>query len=481
MFAQEHRDLREWIQETKSSLKFHKKLFEADSIDHFLLFLYKESCRQFKIRSLIFYYYSGHFGPTRYVCNSKEVSKSFCPPCALSPPSKGQIRVKAKEDSQYLADSLGRPVQNILSIPVHNQQYGEGAFLFVELASSKLDRARNFYKSHLELITKSLDQLLLQDHLETGIELWTSTFNGLEEPLAIFDEQSEVSSANNFFNKIFSDKNPSVREQKNFQWKERIFKKYSYPVRIKDNKYTIAHYADISESLNLRSKLIQNTKMSALGELGEAVAHELSNPLTGVFSMSQLLLESGKLNPEMQADIQDIAKSVSRSQEIITNLLEFSRTNPKLSICDLNEMVQKTLPFLKSIITSSEFNLDLAPQLVSVRVQPGLLQQVIFNLIKNACQAVSGQEVAHQVKVSVYKKDKEGEGAFLCVEDSGRGVHPRDYENIFKAFFTTKSRTKGTGLGLNISRSIVHSFKGNLKISRSALGGACFTMSLPLG
>ena len=113
-----------------------------------------------------------------------------------------------------------------------------------------------------------------------------------------------------------------------------------------------------------------------------------------------------------------------------------------------------------------------------VKVQEGLLQQVIFNLVKNACQAVSELENSvRQVKVRVYKKENQ---ALLCVEDNGKGVNSADYENVFKPFFTTKSKNEGTGIGLNMSQSIVKRFAGDLIAGRSSLGGACFTLSLPL-
>ena len=336
----------------------------------------------------------------------------------------------------------------------------------------------SFYESFLPLITRCMDRLLLKDHLKTSIELWTSTFNELKEPLAIFDEENNLNNSNNVFNKIFKNTDNRPSHQSTLHWNGKIFERHSYPVNMKGSQYTVYHYADTSESLAVRNQMIQNIKMAALGELGETIAHQLSNPLAGVLSMTQLILNSNNVNKETKRDMEDIAEGVSRSQEIISNLLDFSRADSQLNVYNLNEVVQKTLPFVKSMICFSHFQVVLCEKPVFVKIQAGLLKQVIFNLLKNACQAVSElRSSVQQVKICIDTKDNK---AILYIEDSGKGIKPDDYENVFKPFFTTKSPNKGTGLGLNMSRSIVESFKGNLKVGRSPLGGACFILSLPV-
>ena len=480
MSPREQKNLNHQIQSTKKYLKFCNKLFTASSIEFFLSHLYKETKLKFKIRSLIFYWPSGHYGEQQYVCDSKGIYKCAVSYGSFPEQSEKHIRVGNKENSQYLANSLGRPVQNILVVPIRTTQYGinSSIYLFVEFYLKNHSKLLLFYESHLELIMKCLDRLLLKDHLETGIELWTSTFNGLKEPLAVFDENNKLSNSNDVFDEICANSDSNFLNQKTFQWKGKVFERHSYSVPVNKDLYTIYHYVDVSESLHLRSRMIQNIKMSALGELGENVAHQLSNPLTGVLSMAQLLLHSYKSDPEVRKDIEDIVTGVSRSQEIISNLLDFSREDNKLYVCDLNKVVQKTLPFLKSLISFPDFLLELYEKPVFVKVQAGLLQQVIFNIIKNACQAVSELPCSSQkVKVRVCQ---DGCHAVLHIEDSGKGISVNDYENVFKPFFTTKGKSEGTGLGLSMSRSIVESFKGRLKVGNSSLGGACFSLSLPL-
>ena len=418
--------------------------------------------------------------PLQYIYDSKGIYKCSVDSNSFLKNSEVNIRLKNKEDSQYLANSLGRPVQNILAVPICTHQYSVSSpiYIFVEFFSKNHSQLLSFYESYLKLITECLDRLLIKDHLETSVELWTSTFNGLKEPLAVFGENRKLSNSNDVFDEIFVGIDNNFLNRKTVQWKGKVFEKHSYPVNINNELYTVYHYVDISESLHLRSRMIQNMKMSALGELGETVAHQLSNPLTGVLSAAQLLLHSQKLSPEIKKDIEEIAAGVSRSQEIISNLLDFSREDNKLYIHDLNKVVQKTLPLLKSLISFPSFYLEFYEKPVFVKVQAGLLQQVVFNIIKNACQAVLELPCSsRQVRVRVCKDEN---NAILHIEDSGKGIPVTDYRNVFKPFFTTKSKNEGTGLGLSMSQSIVKSFKGKLKVGNSSLGGACFSLSLPL-
>ena len=113
-----------------------------------------------------------------------------------------------------------------------------------------------------------------------------------------------------------------------------------------------------------------------------------------------------------------------------------------------------------------------------MKAQFCLLQQVVFNLLKNACQAVEPvQHSSREIRAQTLIQNQQ---ALLYVEDSGHGVSPSDYKNIFKPFWTTKKERGGTGLGLNISHDIVQSFKGKLTAGPSALGGAKFVLSLPV-
>ena len=465
------------IKELQSQLKFFNKIFSAHSIEQFLMILYKEINKRFKARSLVLCWNSGHYGPIQYICSDRNIYKKS--PQTIWPAIQKSFRLGQIEDQQYLASQLGRPVQKTLVIPIYTKNYSSGRpySLFIEFSPRKEEALTQFFKSFLSSLESRLDTLFLEDVMLVASELWTSTFNKLKEPLAIFDEQGNLTSSNIVFDKMFSQTDMDIL-QETLQWHDRTYEKHSYPANIQGAVYTICHYVDVTDSITLRGKMIQNTKMSALGNLGESIAHQLNNPLTGILSMAQIILHSShNMSEQTLEDMKHIMTAVSRSQKIISNLLDFSRTDTQLDLCDLNQIVENTLPFLKSIIQLTEFDLQFCKQPVTVKIQPCLLQQVVFNLVKNSCQAIESLKQNKKIKIQVMQTETE---AILSVEDNGQGIAEQDYENIFKLFFTTKKKEQGSGIGLTMSRRIVEGFKGKLSVGRSILGGACFTLRLPL-
>ena len=468
------------IKELKFQLKFFEKIFSARSIEQFLCVLYKEISCRFKIRSLVFCRNSGHYGPLQYVCAGGKVYKKSMNKNPLK--IKNEFRLKCREDQQYLACRLGRPVQKTLVIPIHTKNFSSNkpSCLFVEFFSNKEQELLSFFQKFSCSMNNRLDFLFLEEHLREGACLWTEAFNQLKEPLAVFDEQGRLNSSNTIFDEMLAEqkeKNEFIAKH-NIQWREHTYEQHSYSVNVCGSVYTIYHYADVTDSLLLRGKMIQNTKLSALGSLGENFAHQINNPLAGILSMAQVLLYSADMADQTKTDIEHIISAVKRSQKIISNLLDFSRVGAKLELCDLNQVVKNTLPFLKSMTCFVDFDLQFDKEPVKVKVQPCLLQQVIFNLVKNSCQAVESITSSDK-KIKMYVTSAHST-ALLSVEDNGQGIAEQDYENVFKLFFTTKEKNQGNGIGLSMSRRIIKSFKGRISVGRSSLGGACFTLRLPL-
>lgn len=479
------------IRDIQAMIKLSNRLFSAGSIKQFLGLLYRGTNESFKIRSFVLCWHSGHFGRFQYVYSKEGAYKRQ--PANLWP-KRSTLDLADVDVRRYIADELGRPVQRILTVPIFLKKYSskESAILFVEFFTTNSNQLQYFYKKLLNCITVVLDRLLLQDHLQTGSNLLYSTFNHLKEPLAVLDQDFQINSSNKMFDQIGLLENTQIikneqssaerSSQKVLHWNNKVYERHSYTAHIKDSIYTIYHYVDVTESLALRSQMIQSEKMSALGKLGEDIAHELNNPLTGILSMAQLLLHSQQLTDDLRQDINAIALGAQRSQKIISHLLNFARSDSQqLHECNLNSAVQNTLSFLKSVTCHVDFQIQLCKEPVFVKAQLCLLQQVVFNLIKNACQAAHNHFVdcSDKARVTISVR-KTAHSAFVSVEDNGPGIKSEDYAMIFKPFFTTKQKHQGTGLGLNVSMNIVDSFKGSLKPSRSSLGGACFTLQLPV-
>ncbi|MBI5242755.1 MAG: PAS domain S-box protein [Elusimicrobia bacterium] len=238
---------------------------------------------------------------------------------------------------------------------------------------------------------------------------------------------------------------------------------------------------DVTERKRLQSQLIQAEKLSAVGSLVAGVAHELNNPLTGVIGFAEFLHSMPGLPPEAMDDLRTLYSSAMRCRDIVQGLLVFARPGGSaLWRVSLNDIVQATLALFEYRMVKTEridLEADLAPALPEVAGDFQKIQQVLFNLISNACDALQGRMGRRVIRVMT-RPTPEG-GALIEVEDTGPGVPPSKRERIFEPFFTTKPPGKGTGLGLSISAEIVAVLKGSLRCGESPEGGARFTAVFP--
>ena len=261
------------------------------------------------------------------------------------------------------------------------------------------------------------------------------------------------------------------------------------------------------EELKLhQDRLVQADKMAALGILVSGVAHEINNPnaliLLNVprfqesFAAALPILEEryreegdfmlGTLRysrmreelPLMFAETLDAARRIKR---IVEELKDFSRRDDAVlaELFDLNAVVRAALRLVDTTLrqATSHFSLDCAPHLPPVRGSAHRIEQVVVNLILNACQAIedSGRKI-----VLATRHDRERGEVILTVADEGRGIAPEHLAHLTDPFFTTKRETGGTGLGLWVSAGIVKEHGGRLEFSSIAGGGTTATLALPV-
>jgi signal transduction histidine kinase len=180
-------------------------------------------------------------------------------------------------------------------------------------------------------------------------------------------------------------------------------------------------------------------------------------------------------------DIREVEKAAGRCQKIIENLLDFSRgdTGDKRIAVSLNEIVRRTLPMLKTAVREHRSEIAFGESEDPIWVEPHLMQQVVFNLVNNACQAMNDPGTITVETETAF--DASGRAvSVLHVKDTGVGIPPEIIESIFEPFFTTKERGQGTGLGLSMSRSVIEEFGGKIEVTSRAGHGAHFTVRLPL-
>ncbi|WLD57331.1 ATP-binding protein [Salinispirillum sp. LH 10-3-1] len=220
----------------------------------------------------------------------------------------------------------------------------------------------------------------------------------------------------------------------------------------------------------LTEKLRQTETLAALGQLSGGVAHELGAPLTVVDGRARRLLRHTTA-PQDVAELEDIREQTRRMTAIVEQLLSYGRSSRhQHRPIALTDWLEQTLQHNRAAFHATQ--IQAGPE-VSVYGDALSLEQVLSNLLRNAWQAPEVNQVAIRWSVT--------DGTLqLSVEDNGKGIATDQRERIFEPFFTTKQPGDGTGLGLAIAQRVLREHNGQLRVSDSALGGACFTLTLPV-
>jgi two-component system sensor kinase FixL len=230
-----------------------------------------------------------------------------------------------------------------------------------------------------------------------------------------------------------------------------------------------------------REQLAHLSRVSTLGELSGALAHELNQPLTAILINAQAarrVLTGG--TPDMRElgeILEDIVAEDERAGEVIRRLRSlFMRGAVKMQPVNANECIQEVLALEHSDLirrnVTTDLNLDpAAPLVMADRVQ---LQQVLLNLIVNACDAMADRSPGER-RLQITSAHGDDGGVDIEVSDSGPGV--ANVEAIFEPFYSTKPH--GVGLGLSICRTIITSHRGRLWATNNVSGGATFHIYLP--
>jgi two-component system NtrC family sensor kinase len=237
----------------------------------------------------------------------------------------------------------------------------------------------------------------------------------------------------------------------------------------------------------LQEHLIQNEKLASIGELASCIAHELNNPLTVALGFTEEAIAVVEQGTDDREDLLEslgfVRSSVDRMTKIVSNLRTFSRRAPSnLQSVQVNETVEGAMLFLKRRFTSSgvEPVAELASDLPTIEGDPSALQQVLINLVGNACDALAEHPPAEGApRVLVTTRVVHDDEVEIAVTDNGPGIPDSMKAAIFASFFTTKPAGVGTGLGLAICTEIVRRHRGRIGVADAPSGGARFVVRLP--
>jgi signal transduction histidine kinase len=232
-----------------------------------------------------------------------------------------------------------------------------------------------------------------------------------------------------------------------------------------------------------RRQIIHLTRVAVLGELSGSLAHELNQPLTAILSNAQtaqrLIARSSPNIAELQEILADIVEDDHRAGAVIGNLRTLIRREEvKHSELDLNQVVDDVLHLVRSDLIERQIQVqtELSDNLPPARGDRVQIQQVLINLVRNACDAMSAEPgQSHRL---VLATDRTGnDGLAVTVADNGGGIPDNLRDRLFEPFVTTKAQ--GLGLGLTVSRSILSAHGGKIWCQNNASGGAIFGFSLP--
>ena len=290
-----------------------------------------------------------------------------------------------------------------------------------------------------------------------------------------------------------------------------------YPLSTVDSEGAVIRIDDITKRIHLENMIIQNEKMGSLGELAAGVAHEINNPLGTILQsiqniqrrLSNTLPANAEIADKFNTDLtaindylnhrkinsflENIKEAGERAANIVTNMLEFSRShNHQHEPIHLPELLNRCIDLALSSLSVNQknshypFSIErhLPEDCPVIYGSAGEIQQVILNLMSNAYHACGdnlpndSDEQALTISLHLSFTQKH---AIIVVSDNGPGMDEWTQRHIFEPFFTTKETGKGTGLGLSVSYFIiVEHHNGDIAVESEKGKGTRFTIRLPL-
>jgi two-component system sensor kinase FixL len=261
------------------------------------------------------------------------------------------------------------------------------------------------------------------------------------------------------------------------------------PVETPAGSFVLASITDVSERVHhereaalQRNELAHLSRVAMLGELSGSLAHELNQPLAAILSNAQAALRfvgRPELMDELRETLADIVENDKRAGEVIRRLRAMlKKEEVKHRRLDLNELVSDVLRLYRSDLLNRKVAivLELAPEASEVEGDPVQIQQVLLNLLINACDAMDGLSEGRRLTIRTRVAGIQDEQVEVSVSDVGKGIADGATERVFEAFVTSKK--EGMGLGLAVCRTIIQAHHGRIWCDNNPGPGATFHFEL---
>jgi PAS domain S-box-containing protein len=270
---------------------------------------------------------------------------------------------------------------------------------------------------------------------------------------------------------------------------ELMFEMTGTPVRSDVGELTgvVVIARDVSERFKLEKQLRHTQKMEAIGTLAGGIAHDFNNVLTPIMGYSEIIRlkmrQEGHTDQAINDYIEEILRAARRAKSLVEQILTFSRSSEK------KELLQYIHPIVKEVMKLMRVTLPTTIQIKEeidehcglVNIDPVQIHQILINLCTNSAHAMIGSRGTLTVKLAKGERDTEGrDWVELSVADTGCGIEAQMLDRIFEPYFTTKEKSRGTGMGLAMVHGIISRQGGRITVESEVGVGTVFRVFFPL-
>lgn len=346
-------------------------------------------------------------------------------------------------------------------------------------------------KPMLQALNISLDELVGKSHFDLNFSAASEIQDNVKQVMQTAEKlRSEVkytfsSGEERYFEYVFT---PIFDEEKKIEFvaateRDVTDRKRATEILRESQKQLLAVNDELERRVEKRTRELQETqaqclhaeKLSAIGKMSAAFAHEFNNPLQTVMT----ILHTFKKWGELDRVYLDLAISEScRMKNLIASLQDFNRPSAGNKILtDVHASIDSVLMLCKSDFRLKRISTvqNYCEQLPRIMAIPDQIKQVLLNLLNNAADACvpNGGEIT----ISTWQEEQK---VAIAIQDTGVGIHPEKLSLIFQPFYSTKPEVKGTGLGLSICHGIIQAHNGEIRVESQPGKGSTFTVLLPI-
>jgi PAS domain S-box-containing protein len=261
------------------------------------------------------------------------------------------------------------------------------------------------------------------------------------------------------------------------------------PVKDASGKVTsvVAISRDITQKMQLEKQVRHSQKMEAIGSLAGGIAHDFNNVLTPIIGHAEImrfrLRQSGQQDQELEKSIGEILTAAKRAKSLVGQILTFARSQEQNRVAlYVHPIVKEVMSLIKVALPSTiEIHQEIDTNCGQVLMDPVQLHQVLMNLCTNSFHAMEGRVGTLTVRLAKGEADQDGrEWLVISVADTGAGIEPAVLPRIFEPYFTTKDKSRGTGMGLAMVHGIVGGYGGRVEVQSEVGVGTTFYVYLPV-